>query len=331
MINIENLHIGYKGKVKSPTTVAKNINCSAREGELTALIGENGIGKSTLLRNMVHLQDPLAGKIYLKNKLLAEYPRTMLPKILSYVSTELVQTSNISVYELVSFGRLPYTNWIGKLTSADRQKVEESLEMVNIQHLAHKNIYEISDGEKQRALIARSIAQDTEIIILDEPTAFLDLHNRYEIIHLLHNLSFSKGKTIVFSTHELNIALQIVDKIWLMIPNQFYEGAPEDLIIKGVLRKTFEKYKHIYFDDEKFEFNWHKQVLQKINLVGDTAHHKLMKKALERIFFETGQSDLVLGIIDKKDSVIMELEENNQKKTFESIYDLILYLKKYVK
>ena len=176
-----------------------DMSLSAKEGEFIALIGQNGIGKSTLLKTLVKLHPCLSGEIFMGGMRIQDFSMHDFSKFVGYVSTEVIRTGNLKVKDLVSLGRYPYTNWIGKLTNQDQEMVDSALEMVGLSDLKQKNITEVSDGERQRAMIARTIAQDTKVLILDEPTAFLDLPNRYDVLHLLKSLSHNQGKTIIFS------------------------------------------------------------------------------------------------------------------------------------
>jgi iron complex transport system ATP-binding protein len=157
-----------------------------------------------------------------------------------FISTEIVKITNMTVYELVSLGRFPYTNWVGKIEGTDHDIIMDSIEKTGMESLFDRNIAELSDGERQRAMIARVLAQDTEIMIMDEPTAFLDIKSKYEIVHLMHDLALKRGKTIIFSTHDLSIAISQADKIWLTLEDKLVQGAPEDLMIQGAFDHLFD-------------------------------------------------------------------------------------------
>jgi len=282
---LSNLSVGYRRHV-----VLANMNLSANEGELIALIGRNGLGKSTLLRTIACLQPALSGKIMVAGKPLGQYSRNELAGLLSIVSTEPVGVSHLTVRQLVAFGRFPHTNWIGKLTEKDATLVEEAMQLVGIVSLGNKNLHEISDGERQRAMIARTLAQDTGLILLDEPTAFLDMPNRYEVVHLLHQLTRTKRKTILFSTHDLNIAMHQADKLWLMVDDILYEGAPEDMVLNRQFARVFEGTK-LHFDDCKGEFNIKQTEFQPIKLSGEKKTFFWTKKALERLGFSVQKEE----------------------------------------
>lgn len=215
-IQLKDLSIGYKlhnGKTK---TIAFHINASVESGMLTCLIGRNGTGKSTLLRTMTGFIPPLEGQVILEGRDLSMLSATERARIISIVLTERPETDNITVNELVGMGRLPYTNFWGTLQEEDRQIVDDAMQMIGIYELRNRKIGTLSDGEKQKAMIGKAIAQQTPVIILDEPTAFLDYPSKQETMLLLHQLAQELNKTIFLSTHDLNIAYQVADKIWCM-------------------------------------------------------------------------------------------------------------------
>ena len=215
-IQLKDLSIGYKlhnGKTK---TIASHINASVESGMLTCLIGRNGTGKSTLLRTMTGFIPPLEGQVILEGRDLSMLSATERARIISIVLTERPETDNITVNELVGMGRLPYTNFWGTLQEEDRQIVDDAMQMIGIYELRNRKIGTLSDGEKQKAMIGKAIAQQTPVIILDEPTAFLDYPSKQESMLLLHQLAQELNKTIFLSTHDLNIAYQVADKIWCM-------------------------------------------------------------------------------------------------------------------
>jgi iron complex transport system ATP-binding protein len=202
----------------------------AHSGQLTALIGRNGKGKSTLLRCMAGLQKVLGGTIFVDGINIDKISRRKLASIVSYVSTDNVKVGNLRVFDLVALGRYPHLGLLGKLSDADKSVVERSLQMVGMLDSARKYLYQLSDGERQRIIIARALAQDTAVIILDEPTAFLDVPNRCEILALLRKLAQENSKTIVFSTHDIALSQQIAQQIWLMGGNNFYQHADKNII-----------------------------------------------------------------------------------------------------
>ena len=252
ILKTENLSIGYCDK-KGTTFIAKNLNINLEKGKLVCLLGKNGIGKSTLLRTISKTQHKLDGEIWIDDKKLYEINPKVLARKMSLVLTEKIPESQLNVFELIALGRQPYTNWLGKLNDEDHKKVDGAMELVQIKHLAYKKNYELSDGQLQKVMIARALAQDTDLIILDEPTAHLDLHHKIEVFKILQNLVQKTSKTILLSTHEVNLALHMADKLWLMTPNNFVTGTTNSLIKSNDLAKLFPE-NQINFNPELKQF-----------------------------------------------------------------------------
>jgi iron complex transport system ATP-binding protein len=252
ILSTSNLSIGYKAK-RSETTIAKNLNLSLKQGTLIALIGANGVGKSTLLRTITGIQKPLSGTVSLNEKDIHTVDSLTLSQNLSVVLTEKLPPSNLTVWELIALGRQPYTNWVGKLTDTDVAKINEAIELTQIDHLVSKRHYEISDGQLQIVLIARALAQDTPLIILDEPTTHLDLLHKVMLFKLLKKLTQETGKCILFSTHDIDMAIQLSDEMIIMTLENTVQDQPCNLILKGSFNTLF-KDEHIVFDNEKGKF-----------------------------------------------------------------------------
>lgn len=252
ILKTTNLSVGYLSK-KTQTTIANGINLSLDKGKLIALIGANGIGKSTLLRSVTGIQKPLSGTVFLNEKNIFEYAALELAQNLSVVLTEKLPPSNLTVFELVALGRQPYTNWIGTLTDDDFSNINQALELTEISHLAQKKHYEISDGQLQKVLIARAIAQDTPLIVLDEPTTHLDLLHKVSLFRLLKKLANETGKCILFSTHDIDLAIQLSDEMIVMTAQSVVQGNPSQLISDKVFDRLFHN-ENIFFDAEKGKF-----------------------------------------------------------------------------
>ena len=252
ILQASKISIGYSNK-KEKTIIASNIDLSLRKGKLIALIGANGIGKSTLLRTITGIQKTISGTVFLNGSNIHELDALTLAQNLSVVLTEKLPPSNLTVFELIALGRQPYTNWIGKLTDGDIAKVNQAMELTQISHLATKKHFEISDGQLQKVLIARALAQDTPLIILDEPTTHLDLLHKVSLFKLLKKLTKETDKCILFSTHDIDMAIQLSDDMIIMTPETVVQDEPCNFISKGSFTTLFND-EHIVFDPEKGKF-----------------------------------------------------------------------------
>ena len=252
ILRTENLSIGYKTR-KKETVIASNIQIELQKGELIGLVGANGIGKSTLLRTLTNVQNSLSGTVFINEKSLSNFSSEELAKTMSLVLTEPIASKNLSVFELVALGRHPYTNWVGSLTTTDINIINKALSLANIETLKDKKCYELSDGQLQKVLIARALAQDTDLIVLDEPTTHLDMYHKAYILKLLQNLVKDTGKTILFSSHEIDLAIQLCDKMIVMTENEVVTDQPCNLITKGVFNALFPE-DLIVFDEQTGSF-----------------------------------------------------------------------------
>lgn len=321
-IHIDDLSIGYRSK-QATNVVAQAIQTMLYSGELTCLLGANGVGKSTLLRTLSGFQPKLAGRISVLGRELDSYTDQELSTIIGLVLTEKCAVRHMTVRELVGMGRSPYTGFWGRLGDDDRQKVEEAIGAVGIPALAGRMVHTLSDGERQKVMIAKALAQETPVIYLDEPTAFLDFPSKVEMMQLLHSLTRQTGKTIFMSTHDLELALQIADRIWLMDRTKgIRTGVPEDLALGGYLADFFVR-KGIAFDRETGLFRIDPIYREKVNLQGEGQAYAMARKALQRngilagrevdaaIRVEAGEKgfliyDLTVGGVEKRHAGTIE-------------------------
>ena len=236
-LSLNHVCIGYAARHNKVHTVGADLSATAAAGWLTCLIGRNGSGKSTLLRTIARLQQPLNGDILIGTDNIQSMRREELARRLSIVLTQRPDTDNMTVGELVALGRSPYTGFWGRLTDCDRQVVDRALALVGISHMAARRVSSLSDGECQKTMVAKSLAQDTPVILLDEPSAFLDYPGKTELMRLLARLAHDEGKTILLSTHDLDTALTLADHLWLMHDGQIDEGTPHELACNGMLEK----------------------------------------------------------------------------------------------
>lgn len=275
----EALTVGY-----GDLQLFKDLGLQLRKGELVCFMGPNGCGKSTLIRTLAGLQPPVSGVVPPKDE-----------KQVAVVLTDRIHSQHMTVRELITYGRYPYLGWDLRLSGKDKAIVNECIDVVRVRHLVDKKINELSDGQMQMVMIARALAQDTPVLLLDEPTAHLDLNNRLEIMNLLRKLAREKGKSILLATHELDLALQTADTVWLANGNAIKKGVPEDLVLDGSFDKVFQFKGY----DLKTGRVQHEVFRKKtLKLVGDGAVFLWTKNALERNGFEvttTGELEIVIG------------------------------------
>ena len=232
MISLQNLTVGYGEKA-----ILSDINQTLEPGRLVCLLGSNGVGKSTILRTLAGFQPPLSGEVLIDGRNLSSLTLAERSKAVSIVLTERVEVPYMKVADLVGMGRSPYTGFFGKLTKEDRQIVGEAIEMVGITSLAERTIDTLSDGERQKAFLAKALAQQTPIILLDEPTAFLDFHAKISTLRLMQKLAHETNKIILMSTHDVEMALRLSDLLWIVQDGKIQTGTTASLTESGILRQ----------------------------------------------------------------------------------------------
>ena len=307
ILTTQQLSIGYskKGKID---IIQSGLDLQLRAGELVCLIGPNGSGKSTLLRTLTGLQKSLSGKTLIDGQDISRIKQHEKAMMLALVLTERVDIENTTVYNLVSLGRHPHSNWWGNVTDHEDVIIREAIEMVHMDHKMHKNINELSDGERQRAMIAKALAQDTPIIMLDEPTAHLDLPNRVEIMLLLHKLAHKTQKAILLSTHELDLALQAADRIWLISTDHGIEsGVPEDLVFNGSFNRTFQSNAY-FFNAANGNFSMNYPMTKKVWVSGDKTRMYWTLRALARAGYMVVQDAEVQIMVTEQGWTLNEKE-----------------------
>ena len=233
-LELHDLYIGYAEDVDRHI-VAEALSASLPKGTLACLVGANGVGKSTLMRTLSGFQPALRGEVCIDGRELGTYTPRELSERVGVVLTERESMPDLTVEEVVEIGRMPYTNFWGKLRVADHQAVNEAIALVGIGHLRHKKIGRVSDGERQKTMIAKALGQHTDIILLDEPTAFLDYGSKVSVMRLLRQLAHDAGKAILLSTHDLEIAFQTADEVWVLQHNGLHTGTLDELESHGVV------------------------------------------------------------------------------------------------
>jgi iron complex transport system ATP-binding protein len=328
----QDLTIGYVRPRGNDYVVAQALSLSLASGELVCLIGPNGVGKSTLLRTIAGMQPSLTGRVLLDGRdIRALKPREMAQR-LSIVLTERVHVGILSAYALVALGRTPYTDWTGRLALHDEEIVRRAIRTVGATELAYRNVSELSDGERQKVMIARALAQEPTLMILDEPTAYLDLPRRVEIMRILRRLVRTTGSAVLLSTHDLDLALRSADRIWLMRAGGAVEvGAPEDLVLCGAFEATFHS-EGVDFDRETGSFKIHADQVCEIDVQGEGTEALWTRRALEREGFrvhENGSGCPVrVQIVSFEGSTIWRTTVRGDVREHGTLYEVVSFLRR---
>jgi iron complex transport system ATP-binding protein len=328
VISARNISIGYvKSKHRDKTALYEDLSFDLYQGELVYLIGANGAGKSTLLRTISASQPSLRGRVYYEDRDINSYSEKELSQLLGLVLTDKTSVGGLLVRELVELGRYPYTGFFGQLAKEDKEIVQKAMEDVCIGHKADVYVAELSDGERQKAMIAKALAQQCQVVLLDEPTAFLDIESRIEVMNLLHNLTMNQGKTILLSTHDIDLALLLADRLWLLSREKgLAGGVTEDIVLSGKMDNFF-KGGNILFDKNSGNFLPNRKSDKKVYLQADGHLHHWTKNMLERHGFgivEEKKDSLFSVIVDsavsiriiRKDDIIGRLSNYEQLSTY---------------
>ncbi|TRX55536.1 ABC transporter ATP-binding protein [Fulvivirga sp. M361] len=321
-LHTKDLAVGYRIK-RRDVLIIDHLNVQLMAGKLVCFMGPNGVGKSTLLRTLCGVQRPLRGGVFIQDKAIESIQKDVLARKISVVLTDPVYIGNITVRELVSFGRYPYTGWNMNFSPEDARIIDRAIKETQLQPIADTKLAELSDGQRQKALIARALCQDTDIIILDEPTAHLDLNNRVEIINLLKHLSRQTGKAIVMATHELDLALQTADELWIVgFDKKLQVGFPEDLVLNGKVDHVFQ----LKGFDLRTGHLEKRKSKRNVSLTGESEGHYLLwtKNALERNGYGIDpENDFTIETMVTSDKAYWKI---NEGVTLDSLEKLIQYL-----
>lgn len=324
VVLLQQLAVGYAQQSQPLIT---GLETALRPHELVCLMGPNGTGKTTLMRTILGMQAPLTGAVYLNGRNVQELSRRHMARSVSVVLPGRVLAGHLRVEELVALGRLPYTSWTGRYSPSDMGKAMSALEMVEADRLTGRRVDELSDGERQRVLIARALAQETPLLLLDEPTAFLDISNRMRITRLLQRLAREEGKTILMSTHDLELALHHADLMWLILPSahRMAAGAPEDMILSGTLQQALAR------EDEQLDMASGTLRIQRtdgprVTVAGDSIPLMWTRRALQRAGFQVVAAPApdCMGIgYDERRSAWCLTRPNGTRTHHASVYDLL--------
>jgi iron complex transport system ATP-binding protein len=333
ILHTHDLSIGYTARHAPPRVIASGLDLRVQAGDLVCLLGPNGAGKSTLLRTLTGMQPPLAGYVLLDGSDISSMAPHELARRLSVVLTERVEVGQLSVYALVALGRHPYTDWLGRLTPHDEAVVQQAITAVDAVDLAQRPVHELSDGERQRVLLARALAQEPRLLVLDEPTAFLDLPRRVELMRLLRHLAHSSRRAILLSTHDLDLALRSADLLWLLdSAGSIHVGAPEDLVLSGAFAATFQR-EGVVFDAHSGTFQVAQQAAEPVLLRGKGLTAQWTARALERAGFQpvpastTSPLYVEIDILPTDAGPRWRVSGQGEPRTLASLYELVALLR----
>ena len=327
VLDSETLVIGYK---EIGQKVAENLSVSLKPGEFVSLLGPNGVGKSTLIRTLAGIDEPLGGRVFLKGEPLSDLTPRERARRISVVLTDSLPGAMLSVYGLIALGRHPYTGLMGGLAKDDKERIDWAIETMGIQDLANRRFGEISDGERQKALIARALAQEADVLLLDEPTAFVDLPRRVEIVNVLRELAYSQGLAVMASSHDLELSLSFSDKLWLMdLERTLTTGVPEDLVLQGSVARLFQG-ESFGWDAESGSFRVRKTPDRFARVSGDGEACYWARRALERVGFGIRDDDEVALEVsvgsDANGGPTYQAIIGDPSKTFTNLGDLLEWI-----
>lgn len=311
ILECKDLSIGYGDK-----SIYSNLDLQFEKGEVVCLLGQNGVGKSTLLKTLSGLIEPLTGEIKVNNQLLHDLSKSELAKVISIVTTEKLSAVGLTVLDILMAGRYPHQPWLNNPRQEDFVSIQNAVEQTNIKYLLDKKLHELSDGQRQKVMIARALVQDGQLIFLDEPTAHLDLTNRVEVLKLLKDIATKQNKSLLISTHELNLAMQFADKLWLMdFDAPIISGTPEDLAISGDLTKIFH---HQDFDYDLItgKITVPGKLVNNIQIQASEELEFWIKNALDRIQFSSVEK---IEIVAKHSKNTVDWQVNRADNSYKGV------------
>jgi iron complex transport system ATP-binding protein len=325
VVELADVTTGYeKGRDRAAVTTA--IRATLRTGELTCLLGPNGAGKSTLMRTIAGMQAPLGGTITVDGRPVAQMSAREVARVVSVVLTDRVVAGMLSAYALVALGRHPHTNWIGDLTDADHAAIRQAMLVTGAAEFADRLVSELSDGERQRVMVARALAQDPRIMVLDEITAFLDLPRRVEIMTVLRRLAHEFNRAVLLSTHDLDLALRAADRIWLLPKGGTLSiGAPEDLVLSGAFGRAFAN-EGIQFDAALGSFHMRTTCRGEIAVRGSGIARIWTVRAVERAGYRVVEPGSSLCVVVENDGAprwVIEADDPRECRSIEQLLETL--------
>lgn len=281
-LSASNLSVGYQVNGLPQATLSQ-LNLAIRAGEFVCLLGPNGTGKSTLIRTLASMQPPLAGDLQLEGSCYSKISPRERARRVSIVFTDMQPVGMMDAYSFAALGRHPYSGWMGRLSQSDHARVQWALQAVGAAHLSERQVSELSDGERQKVAIARALAQEARLMLLDEPTAFLDLPRRIELMRILRDLAHREQIGMLLSTHDLDLAIRYADRLWLIAPDgQLLQGIPEELALSGALQRAFAS-ENLDWDNASGSFRAHRNPCLLATLTGSGPETLWTRRAFERI------------------------------------------------
>ena len=324
------LSIGYSHRGQE-TCVAEALELALNAGEFICLLGPNGAGKSTLIRTLAGMQAPLSGSLKLQDQTFHSISPRERALMISVVLTEALPVGMMDAYSLVALGRHPYSGWLGGLDQTDKERIAWAFKAVGAEGLEGRQIAELSDGERQKVSIARALAQEAQVMLLDEPTAFLDLPRRVELMSILRNLAHREQMGLLLSTHDLDLALRFADRLWMITTDgQLIQGYPEELAMSGEFARIFAN-ENLDWDAERGSFRAHPNPCLKAEIQGDGIHALWTRRALERLGFGIAKPDeksaLSIQVVDTDDRTEWAVARNGNQAKHTSISQLIDWIR----
>jgi iron complex transport system ATP-binding protein len=324
------LSIGYSHRGQE-TCVAEALDLALNAGEFICLLGPNGAGKSTLIRTLAGMQAPLSGSLKLQNQTFHSISPRERARMISVVLTEALPVGMMDAYSLVALGRHPYSGWLGGLNQYDKERIKWAFKAVGAEGLEARQISELSDGERQKISIARALAQEAQVMLLDEPTAFLDLPRRVELMTILRNLAHREQMGLLLSTHDLDLALRFADRLWMITTDgKLIQGYPEELAMSGEFARIFAN-ENLDWDAERGSFRAHPNPCLKAHIQGDSIHALWTRRALERLGFGIAKSDeksaLSIQVVELDDHTEWAVARNGNQATHTTIGQLIDWIR----